>query len=59
MLAAPTAMCLGQGEHIVTEYSYKYTAREFAELGARSGWTVKGLWTDVSSLFSVQYLEVQ
>jgi uncharacterized SAM-dependent methyltransferase len=54
-----TPFVFGQGEHIVTEYSYKYTAREFAELAARSGWTVKRLWTDAGRLFSVQYLAVR
>jgi dimethylhistidine N-methyltransferase len=54
-----TPFVFGQGEHIVTEYSYKYTAREFAKLAARSGWTVKRLWTDAARLFSVQYLAVR
>ena len=54
-----TPFVFGQGEHIVTEYSYKYTVREFAELAARSGWTVKRLWTDAARLFSVQYLAVR
>jgi L-histidine Nalpha-methyltransferase len=54
-----TPFVFGQGEHIVTEYSYKYTAQEFAELAARAGWTVKRLWTDAARLFSVQYLAVR
>jgi dimethylhistidine N-methyltransferase len=54
-----TPLVFGQGEHIVTEFSYKYTVREFAELAARSGWTVKRLWTDAARLFSVQYLTVR
>jgi uncharacterized SAM-dependent methyltransferase len=54
-----TPFGFGKGEHIVTEYSYKYAVREFAELAARSGWTVKRLWTDAARLFSVQYLEVR
>jgi dimethylhistidine N-methyltransferase len=54
-----TPFVFRQGEHIVTEYSYKYTPQEFAELATRSGWTVKRLWTDPAKLFSVQYLAVQ
>jgi L-histidine Nalpha-methyltransferase len=54
-----TPFFFGQGEHIITEYSYKYAPREFAKLAARSGWRVKRFWTDPAKLFSVQYLEVQ
>ena len=54
-----TPFVFGEGEHIITEYSYKYTAQEFANLAARSGWRVKRFWTDAANLFSVQYLEVK
>ena len=54
-----TRFVFGQGEHIITEYSYKYAVQEFAKLAARSGWTVIRLWTDAAKLFSVQYLEVR
>ena len=54
-----TTFFFGQGEPIVTEHSYKYSADEFANLAARSGWAVKRLWTDAASLFSVQYLVVE
>jgi dimethylhistidine N-methyltransferase len=47
-----------EGEHIVTEHSYKYSLDEFAKLAGRSGWAVKGLWTDAANLFSVHYLAV-
>jgi dimethylhistidine N-methyltransferase len=50
---------LEEGEHIVTEHSYKYSVDEFARLAARSGWAVKSLWTDAANLFSVQYLAVE
>jgi dimethylhistidine N-methyltransferase len=53
-----TTFFLEEGEHIVTEHSYKYSIEEFARLAARSGWAVKRLWTDAANLFSVQYLEV-
>jgi L-histidine Nalpha-methyltransferase len=53
-----TPIVFRQGEHIVTEYSYKYAASEFANLAARAGWSVKRFWDDRGRLFSVQYLEV-
>jgi dimethylhistidine N-methyltransferase len=45
-----------EGEQIATEYSYKYTVREFADLATRSGWSVRELWTDPEHLFCVQHL---
>jgi dimethylhistidine N-methyltransferase len=45
-----------QGEPILTEYSHKYTLQSFANLAADAGLQVAGIWTDVDSLFSVQYL---
>ncbi len=53
-----TTVFFQEGEHIVTEHSYKYTVDEFAKLAERSGWAVKGLWTDEANLFSVHYLAV-
>jgi dimethylhistidine N-methyltransferase len=47
-----------QGETIFTESSYKYTLEEFRSLAHAGGWTVQKVWTDPSSLFSVQYLTV-
>ncbi|HEX5339715.1 MAG TPA: L-histidine N(alpha)-methyltransferase, partial [Gammaproteobacteria bacterium] len=44
------------GEHIVTEYSYKYTLDSFAALAARAGYSVEQVWTDDRGWFSVQYL---
>jgi dimethylhistidine N-methyltransferase len=54
-----TPFFFDQGEHIVTEYSYKYNQQEFAKLAERSGWSVKRFWTDPARLFSVQYLTVR
>jgi dimethylhistidine N-methyltransferase len=51
-----TRIAFGEGEHIATEYSYKYTVREFADLATRSGWSVRDLWTDPEHLFCVQHL---
>jgi uncharacterized SAM-dependent methyltransferase len=53
-----TTFSFQEGEHIVTEHSYKYSLDEFAQLARRSGWAVKGLWTDDANLFSVHYLAV-
>ncbi len=53
-----TTFALQEGEHIVTEHSYKYSLEEFARLAERSGWAVKRLWTDAANLFSVHYLAV-
>jgi uncharacterized SAM-dependent methyltransferase len=54
-----TTFSFQEGEHIVTEYSYKYSVDEFAKLAGRSGWAVKSLWTDAANLFSVYYLAVE
>ena len=54
-----TTFSFQEGEHIVTEHSYKYSADEFAKLAGRSGWAVKRLWTDAANLFSVHYLAVE
>ena len=54
-----TTFSFQEGEHIVTEHSYKYSVDEFAKLAGRSGWAVKRLWTDAANLFSVHYLAVE
>jgi uncharacterized SAM-dependent methyltransferase len=50
------AISLQEGEHIVTEHSYKYSLDGFAKLAERSGWAVQRLWTDAANLFSVHFL---
>lgn len=45
-------------EHIVTEYSYKYTLPGFAALAAKAGLAVQQVWSDDRRWFSVQYLSV-
>ena len=45
-----------RGEPIRTEYSYKYTRRQLAELAAEAGFAVQRVWTDPQELFSVQFL---
>ena len=47
-----------KGEHIITEYSYKYNVEEFAELVSEY-FNVKKVWKDKNDLFSVQYLRVK
>jgi dimethylhistidine N-methyltransferase len=44
-------------ESIHTENSYKYTINEFTELARAAGFTRLQVWTDDSSLFSVQLLK--
>ncbi|MGD2159556.1 MAG: L-histidine N(alpha)-methyltransferase, partial [Gammaproteobacteria bacterium] len=44
-------------ETIHTENSYKYTLDEFAELAMKAGFSQQQVWTDESSLFSVQLLK--
>ena len=44
------------GEHIVTEYSHKYSVDGFAELAARAGWSPERVWTDAEALFSVHFM---
>ncbi len=42
-------------EHMVTEFSHKYTVASFTELARASGWNVVRTWTDPRALFSVHY----
>ena len=48
---------LSAGETVHTENSYKYTIEEFAELASAAGFHQQQVWTDESSLFSVQLLK--
>jgi len=45
-----------KGETILTEYSYKYSLRDFAVLAASAGFAVEQVWTDERRYFSVQAL---
>jgi dimethylhistidine N-methyltransferase len=45
------------GDHIVTEYSYKFRPDDFEELASSSGFEARTMWTDEDDLFSVWYLE--
>lgn len=45
-----------EGEHILTEYSHKYSIEGFTALAEASGWTAVKHWTDEDGLFSVHFL---
>ena len=53
---AGTAFDFRTGESICTEYSYKYSLADFADLAARAGLSVRQVWLDKDERFSVQYL---
>jgi dimethylhistidine N-methyltransferase len=46
------------GESICTEYSYKYSLADFADVAAGAGLRVRQVWLDKEERFSVQYLSV-
>ncbi len=48
-----------EGDHIVTEYSHKFTIDRFIELGEAAGWRTRALWTDERQFFSLWLLEAQ
>ncbi|HUA64342.1 MAG TPA: L-histidine N(alpha)-methyltransferase [Alphaproteobacteria bacterium] len=48
-----------EGEHIITEYSYKYTLRGFERLALRAGFDLVEHWEDPDDLFSVLFLRVE
>jgi len=55
---AGQAIEFDSGEHIVTEYSHKYSIKEFTALAESAGWVHEAVWTDAENLFSVHYLSV-
>jgi len=48
----------GQGEHIITEYSYKYTPEAFDKILTASGFKVQDRWRDEREYFEVCYATV-
>jgi dimethylhistidine N-methyltransferase len=50
------AIHFAAGEHIVTEYSHKYSIERFWTLARQAGLEPEGVWTDAAGLFSVHYL---
>lgn len=61
-LVAQTARVGGElirfaaGEHVVTEYSHKYSIEGFKALACRAGLEPEAVWTDPDEFFSVHYL---
>jgi dimethylhistidine N-methyltransferase len=53
---AGVAMPLGEEERVRTEYSYKYSPKDFVALAENAGLEPTDTWTDPGRLFSVQYL---
>lgn len=52
------AIRFAAGEHIVTEYSHKYSIDGFRQLARQAGLAPAAVWTDPDALFSVHYLTV-
>ncbi|HEY7311556.1 MAG TPA: L-histidine N(alpha)-methyltransferase [Gemmataceae bacterium] len=56
---AGTAFALAEGESICTEYSCKYSLKDFAGLASEARLRVRQVWLDERAWFSVQYLSVE
>jgi L-histidine Nalpha-methyltransferase len=50
-------LVLEEGDHIVTEHSYKYTLERFEQLTDEAGWITRETWTDPRKWFAVRFLE--
>jgi L-histidine N-alpha-methyltransferase len=48
-----------EGEHITTEYSYKYSLPGFAGVALKAGFRLVKNWEDRNHLFSVLFLRVK
>jgi uncharacterized SAM-dependent methyltransferase len=46
---------LAAGEHIRTEYSYKYDLDQLNALLSSAGWATQRVWTDDQQYFSITY----
>lgn len=46
------------GEHVLTEYSHKYTIDGFVKLAAGAGFSLHKQWTDPKQLFAVLHLVI-
>jgi dimethylhistidine N-methyltransferase len=55
---AGQSIAFAAGEHILTEYSHKYSLDGFTQLAQRAGFQAESAWTDPGALFSVHYLNV-
>lgn len=52
----PAVFAFREGEYIVTEHSWKYTAHGFADLAAGAGLRTEQIWSDPQDLFSLYLL---
>jgi dimethylhistidine N-methyltransferase len=50
--------CFEEKEYITTEYSYKYTLKDFERLAWKAGFELVTHWEDPAHLFSVLFLRV-
>ncbi len=55
---AGTRIPFAANEHIITEYSHKYSVEEFVALAERAGFNAGRTWIDDVSLFSIHYMTV-
>ncbi len=55
---AGTGIPFAANEHIITEYSHKYSVDEFAALAEGAGFNAGRTWIDDDSLFSIHYMTV-
>ncbi len=53
-----SSFIFNKDEHIITEYSYKYTLEDFENI-ASDRFNVERVWMDDHKLFSIQYLKVK
>lgn len=58
ILLADEEIYFDEGEHIITEYSYKYSEGAFQKLLAASGFKTERSWTDEKNFFEVCYATV-
>ncbi len=49
-------IAFAEGEHIITEYSHKYSVEEFIALAEGAGFAAGRTWVDAHSLFSIHFL---
>lgn len=54
---SPEIFELDIGDHITTEYSYKYSRSGFQEMAQEAGWKSARFWTDARSWFGIWLLE--
>ncbi len=58
VLIGGATFLFGEGETILTEYSYKYSLASFGHLTSRAGFRLAQQWQDPKGYFAVQYLVV-